>query len=371
MAWLRLSIVAGLIGAVATAGHCRATRSWQVTTDGRSMRGAFSPEGDRIAYVQYGPKSFDKAGNYGFETRVRVWSKSGDRVLLRVPPVSKRGGPDHALGLWTQHLAVRWLPSGRHLVVGRPSYPGDGWIVAADGSRKTRAAVYTRRKGGSPSWYVTNDVYPLGHDDEIAVARLLPYLGGDFALAPWVYDGVAPPLVQHQGTSWPVMPGGSLQHPLIVPAVLYARPGGSASSRTITPSDGLTFTCGDPQGRCTGPDGRHILYRHAQDGSSDLWVVHKGGSGDHRLVRDVWTDEWLTRSWVVYTTRGGRSSESPKQVGIINIHTRSGQLLTAGPFEHKVCDYRNGRFLIEEHPTGQSGELQANLYVIEPLRARM
>jgi WD40-like Beta Propeller Repeat len=381
MARVRLSLVVGLVAAVATAGHCRATRSWQVTTDGRSMRGVFSPDGDRIAYVQYGPKSFDKAGHYGFETRVRVWSRGGDRVLLRVPPEPRRQGRP-TVQLSTRELSARWLPSGRYIAIDDPG-TANFWLVAADGSLTTRVGQYR-------NWYVLNRAVSLGRDDGVVLNNFLRADAIDpMAAPPWLWKGTVPPsprnapglfdiALPHAGTG----PGTGNVPARTIQFATWQLTGPRQDGNTV-PFPLLRFADHDPEQPMWSPNGRWVTCLRDKAGripsslvsreGFDLWVHRQDGSGAHRIARDVGAGGvWLDNEWVLFI---GRHEEGvwQRQYGIANARTSAGQRITAGPYEHWVTDFRHGRFLVEEHPAGEpdSNQYVANLYIIEPLRVRM
>jgi len=185
MTWVRLAAVTALMVASATAGHCRATRSWQLTTDGRSVRGVFSPSEDAIAYLRYGKKHFAaKTGDFGFEVQVRVQAGGRDRELLRIAPRLRR--VDSTVPkLATPYAAVRWLPSGRYLVADSQGTP-DFWLLAPDGSLCTKAGTYR-------GWFVLNKAVPLSRDDGVALNGLLRADDiNPVEVPPWLWDGTTP-----------------------------------------------------------------------------------------------------------------------------------------------------------------------------------
>lgn len=271
------------------------------------------------------------------------------------------------------------------------------WLLAVDGSSRTKAARHD-------AWYVTNPDVALPRADRAALNRLLrvPEADRDHA-KPWLADregryrgptfGRPDDLPTDDGhwdfERWCIAPDGSR-------AVFEMRDRYSGGYCCAKRDDivhlgqmdrrtgallQLTFTSRHRQVQpIWSPDGERILYvREEAVGLAssppqrDLWVMRRDGWDDRLLARNVsWSHQWLNTDWVAYST--SRDPESRDlQLGIADVRTGEGQLLTRGPFRHVLCDFRDGRFLVEEHPLGPSGHTthSCDLYIIEPLRVRM
>jgi hypothetical protein len=144
----------------------------------------------------------------------------------------------------------------------------------------------------------------------------------------------------------------------------------------------LQFVDHDPEEPMLSPDGGWVAYVRDErgrlinfgdgQGRIDLWVRRPDGSGARRIVTDVgWWHVWLTSTWL-YFNRRPDDKAMVRQLGIADARTGKGQMLTAGSFWHELTDFRDGRFLVEEHPPGfADNSFQSNLYVIQPLRVAM
>jgi hypothetical protein len=395
MLFMRALVVAVVLVGPVLPGQCKATRCVQLTTDGRSVGGTFSAVGDDIAYVRFAQKHFDKQWGPGFDLAVTVRDDGTPRDLLSLPATLPTR--ESTLLPWRGTVRVRWLPSGDYLLVGNRA-PG-AWLVAVDGSARTKV-------GKHENWFVTNEEVPLTRDDQAAISHLLRVAAmNEWYFPPWLADREG----HHTGPTfrrpghlpaesrdwyfevWCITPDA--RH-----AVFEMRDkhfeGCSCTKGYQTCHLGqmdcrngaftqLTFSSQHRQVRpIWSPDGKWIAYVRQQKGGGpgqpptrrDLWVMRRDGWDDRLIARDVgYWHQWLNSEWIVYET--SQWPHGHVQIGTARAATAEGQRLTSGPFRHELCDFRSGKFLVEEHPPSKTGDpwwqFTSNLYIIEPLRVRM
>lgn len=391
MTFLQTVLSVGVLVGTAHPGDCRATRSWQVSDDARMTDGAFSPADGSIAYVRYGQKHFTDAGSFAFDVIVGFRKADQSRDLIHIPPRRTKSG-----WLLTERIQVRWLPSGRYLLAHPERDVVRGaWLAETAGALRTRAGAYG-------DWFVTNDEVSLCQRDSLALNGILHAFTVDREFYPrWLWDGIG---AQPWLTDWPYRDhqsvysagcrrregvGGTVTFAAMTSACIPAsslwpldRPQHIAA-QSYRPK--LWFVDHDMAAHRASPDGKHVIYAGRADGQPDrhpqvprqLWVKRSDGGSRRRLAEKVgWIHHWLDNEWVVYYTDRLTNSSAQQQIGIVNIHSLRGQLLTKGPFHHTLCDSRSGRFLVAEEPA-QEGDEQAHrtytsrLYIIEPLRVRM
>ena len=383
MRWIAVVVVVGILFAVGSPGNCGATRYRQVVPGGRVADAALSPKDGSVAYIEYGRKHFDESGaRYAFDVVVGHSKGGAARALLRVPPAETKDGPRQA-----RIADVRWLRSGRYVLALRGPYDKGGWLLAPDGSLATKV-------GRHGDWFVTNDEVDLTWHEAMAVNGYLRSYDSVMGESdPWLWYGIGPMQVHRQFVGCAARIASPLTGPqfaaLRLPAQPLRGPGvtWAVGGQRRSGAPRVVFTCGDPASRITSADGRHTIYIAGDGGDPDgeshsaarhLWVQRSDGRGRRLLARDVsYWHQWLDDEWVVYSQHapadGGASGVM--QLGIINVRTERGQLLTAGRYHHILRDYRDGRFLVTEHALGKDGEgysaHKSRLYIIEPLRVRM
>jgi hypothetical protein len=331
---LRKAMVSLAVASVfVPAADAAATCSRRAVAGDRVLRGVFNPRNDSMAYVEYGEKHFGKTGaDFGFELVVGVASPGRKHTLLRLPPERSPGDGRLEPDRWT--LDVYWLPSGRFILA------TDGcrsWLLDAGGSVCTKVSI-------DRGWYVTNEEVALPHGDCLMLNGLLhdwnPMRGW---AQPWLCDSRGRLRVDERGE------GGGI------------RTGSPDRRHVLYDSD---------------PTDRSGYYRVGSREERWLWVSRATGKAKHRVARIGWGSgaTWVDSEWLEYFV----GSDDPnaawprrQQIGIYNIGTHEGQLLTRGPFHHGLCDYRDGRFLVTETPADYRQRFISRLYVIEPLRVRV
>jgi hypothetical protein len=373
--------VVGLLLA-ASVGHCGATRWWRVTPGDRVYDAAFSPSGDVIAYAEYVDKRFSTDGSqWAFGSRVGLVRGDESREVVRVP-----AWRPSRFELW-------WLPGGRYVYA--RAWSGEhpcGWLIRARDGFHTAVGEITRRAryGVTSSWFVLNDDLPLTHDEGMALRGYMRH--GDFVPPRWLWDGLSyDRWGTHFGGCGLEAPEGALSD--VTPRFADLRAAGVTDGNTVrwapaplspnTPPQ-VWLTCGDLLHRQYSPHRRWLSYlsdasgvaRHTGEGQDQCLAVKRlDGSRLRVLARGVdWYHEWLDDNWLVYGTRGRERYGWERQFAVVRVSDGAGQALTKGAFHHRICDYRNGTFLVVEHPLADEeayAYYTSRLYAIQPQRVRL
>jgi len=379
----RVGLVMGLLS-VTAAGYCGATRWWRTVPGDRVYEAAFSPSGEVIAYLEYVDKVFSRDGSRsGFGAKVGLVRNGEVREVLRLPA-------------WRPSLSeLWWLPGGRYVYAGGWAQDAPcGWLIGARDGFHTKVGEITRKTadGTTHYWFVLNDDVPLSHDEEVALRAYMRH--GDSMPPRWLWDGLNRKRWDSPfGGCELEAPPGALTDTSLRFAGLRATAAELSDSNTLRWAPAplspdtraqLWRTCGDMLGRRYSPYRRWLSYLADASGAADhvgegdeqcLAVKRPDGSEVRVVARGVdWYHEWLDDDWLVYSTRGRGRSAWECQYAIVRATDGVGQGLTAGAFHHEICDYRNGTFLVVEHPLRDAegyGHYQGRLFCIQPRRVEL
>jgi TolB protein len=228
------------------------TRQRAITRQFSAKRGAFSPNGRRIAFDGRAYQTL-----FDFDVFVAAANGAGAKRITR--------GPE-------RDLMPAWSPDGRTIVFSRQAseqqFIPDLWLVQPDG-RDARLLV----EGGlAPAWA------PDG-------SRIV--FEGIGGLAMVAADGTSRrSLVAGGEPSW--SPDGR--------RIVFTRGGDVWLMRSDgTAQRRLTRTAAEELEPCFSPDGRWILFSSDRTGNKDVFTMRPDGSGARNLTRH-WADDWAT-SW--------------------------------------------------------------------------
>lgn len=384
---MRLSLVA-LVGLVGVGGAwARSTDCTQLTTEGRSIAGSFSPDGRQVAYLSL-VKRFGVLSQAYFDGRVHVWDGRSSRTVAVITGASfpLAGGSEDVREQW----APRWLPGGRYLVQRYNLRSAARTRIAL--IRLSDGAV---TKGGeSGRWFVLNDDWPLTDAEAGFLNRLL--CGG---VPPgWAVTGQRlgtdrlPARVPRSGQRWRyddfvLSPAGN-RYALYIgydkhfdgccctegtrKVYLGVADLRSGRLRRLTHTEDGHLS---PERVSWSPDGSRIAYlwqefcAEREPRWTSLRTVRRDGSDARELVRDasdfVWLDSHRLLATLGLSTKWARPARV-QQLAIIDVNTGDIRRITKGEFRHVFCDVRGDRYLVDEQP-GDSTGYQGNLYIIRPL----
>jgi TolB protein len=226
-------------------------RQHAITRQFSAKRGAFSPDGRRIAFDGRAYKTL-------FDFDIFVAAASGRRAKR----ITR--GPD-------RDLMPAWSPDGQTIAFSRQAAEEDMpgiWLVGADGS-DPRLLV---QGGLAPSW--SPDGSRIAFEGLGGVATAKSDGTGGRTLAPggepaWSPDGRTI-VFTRAGDIW------------------LMRPDGGAQRR-------LTRTAADELEPCFSPDGRWVLFSSDRTGNKDVFKMRRDGSGLRNLTRHP-AEDWAT-SW--------------------------------------------------------------------------
>ncbi len=351
-----------------------ATHSVQLTDDGRSISGAFSPDGSQVAYLSL-VKHFTPEGAYYFSGRVRIW----DGALTRTVAVLPDSKPRTEVERWSSsppYGAPNWLPSSDYLLL------SSNLIRLADGAQ-TRIGKHKR-------WFVMNDAWELPKADALA---LNDRVHGRGWRAGKMRPDDLPACVPRESEDWvygdlwrsPSDPNqalyiGSDKHFDGCCCTLGRRKNylgvvnlSTGKLRRLT--HGSTYRI-DRWRTEWSPDGKWISYVRQSFHDIDtplrwshLHVVRPDGTTNRRLVRDVYGEySWVSPTRIVAAIGRAFSCDkppSPQQLSLVDVTTGHVRRLTKGNLQHSLCDVHGDRYLVLERELSWSNCI-GNLYVIRP-----
>jgi hypothetical protein len=382
---MRLSFVAVawlvLLGGV----WARSTESIQLTNEGYTVWGSFSPDGSQVAYLSL-EKHYKPNGDPDFGWRLCVWDGKRNRALTTVRNAQFDPCIWTAQMVWSESML--WAGGGRYLLqrwqrVGDHVYE---WTLVrlADG-----AATQASQLG---SWFVMNADWRLDPRDEADIAKTivdlptpawLPQTEG-LEVGEGVYSRL--PLSEH---GWKY--GYSTVSPVDYHLLSFYGDDPRAQDSQTPDLYRNCFGVGDERThrlRVLDPggdyvistsrwslDGRRLAYlRQNRRGKeppawSNLYVADVR-TGERRKVAEGIVDfYWLSGRRLIVSEGywpGGDLSPIGRQLSLVNAVTGSVRRITKGPFQHQFCDAKNGRYLVVERPL-DGREWGGNLYIIRPL----
>lgn len=355
------------------------TETLQLTDDGRSIHGAFSPDGSQIAHLSL-VKHFTPEGAYYFSGHVRIWD--GARTCtVGILPDSKPRAELHPWSSQPPYSAPKWLPSGDYLLVGRDL------IRLADGAQ-TRVGRHDR-------WFVMNDAWDLSKADALALNEQAQRAA---ARSGWRPAGKMlpedlPAHVPRESEDW--VYGHFWRSPSARNQALYIGCDKHFDGCSCTASrrknylgvvnlstgklrrltHGSTYHI-DPWRAKWSPDGKWISYMRESFHDMDtpvrwrhLYVVRPDGTTDRRLVNEFCSGySWISPTRIVASIRqsfSGYRRLSPQQLAIVSVPTGHVRRITKGNLYHSLCGVHGDRYLVLESELSWSN-CQGNLYVIQP-----
>ena len=367
-----------LLGCLATAG-ARSTDTIQITNDGRSIDGAFSPDGSKVAYLSLG-KRFAPDGKYYFSGRVRLWDGESSRTLAALG--DSKPTSDSPYRLWAPFGSTHWLTSGDYILQGRRP------IRVADGA--------CTRVGTWGDWFVMNDGWELAAADEAEVngaVHCRPLNPVKSRTDEHIRPDQLPDCVPLESDDWGY--GHFRRSPRNPDQALYSGHdkhffgcvcSAGRHKRYLGVADLLTgrlrrLTWGtnyylDPYKVRWSPDGSMIAYLRQSFHDIDtpitwstLHVIRPDGSGDRCLAHNVSGYYWVSPTEMVALIGLGKASgywQPQRQLSVVDLRTGRVRRITKGNFTHGLCDVHDDRYLVLERPVGGS-RCQGNLYVIRPV----
>jgi len=362
-----------------------ATQWLRLTSDGRSVTGEFSPDYTSVAIVSLQPAT-TAAGDLYYERSLNLWVDGSIRNIAGLPD----SDADHGF-VSPPAPRLRWLPSGRHLLL--REYADSGrehlWLVrTSDGARTTVGRV--------KRWFVLNNDWELPNQDAVALRDMLhpshTHESRDIEFAD------LPASVPHQSEDWTYLQfrRSPSDHDLAM-YVAHERDfdGCSCTMYLCRRYLGVVDLRSGRMRRLTWgddhtirhptwtPDGSALVYQRdryekGEHGSSklagsDLHVIRRDGTGDRHVLADVAYYGWRDDGRVLVSVGPNAAPDDdgwrpryPRQLGFLDIHTGRVQWLTKGPFVHEILEEHDGIFLVREIPVGEDIS-RGDLYLIRPL----
>ena len=248
-------------------------------------RPAWSPDGDRIGFVNTGAPFSIVQWTEG-ESEVQVltsgvafdWAPSGAEIVVPGPGLRIHSLVDESsrsIGAGLSASVVRWSPTGQHVLArgARGDEAESLWLVPADGSAATDLGVL----GGTVSWSPDGEsvVYSARTDEaELRVFDLVDPAGTDRLLLE-----VSPAHARHPAWS----PDGDR-------IAFHQYGGGMPTGLWVVRSDGTErrLLVEHGSGPAWSPDGTRLVYEHLNEAENryELWIVDVA-TGDHRPMLPV------------------------------------------------------------------------------------
>jgi Tol biopolymer transport system component len=255
--------------------------------DGRAFACA-NPDQTRVQVA-------DLAGHVRFTAggKLALWSAGGRIAVSGGDRTTVLGESGRRIGA-TAGVARAWAPDGRLLAVSR----ADGLVLVQPGSRAAARVV----AGGeaASSWVAfTPDGREIAFASGLGGARIAPVAGG----APRAFAAAPGGVWSRDGRYAAAVPASSTVHVELRDRLGHA---GSVSGRL--PYDGQSVSIVAWSG-----DGSRLLYDTSAAGTSELWAMATGGSGQTRLTAgssSISQPAWSARGAKLAYRSGGVESGS-------------------------------------------------------------